>query len=188
MLQAVAIGEHTAHGGTAALLRTAQCLVFECGDATGLVAWRWILAHRLAMRQEVLLEVVDELHGLLEELRCLAAVHENGLGAKHFRHLGKDARSALRHQPVAELTHEGVGGDAREAVAAATLQTDAQLAGRHLSAFIGSCLPVEFAQDGSTLSHLVAADTLCHQQFYTIVVVVAQHSHEVFRLVVLAAQ
>ena len=38
VLQAVAILHDSAHGGLAALLRTAQGLVFKGGDAAGLVA------------------------------------------------------------------------------------------------------------------------------------------------------
>ena len=140
------------------------------------------------MREEILLEVVDQFHRLLEQFGRLTAVHQDGLCTKHLGHLGQNARAALCHQPVAELADERIGGDAREAVAAATLQAYAQLAGRNLCALIGSSLPVEVAQDGGSLSHLVAVDALCHQQFHTLAVVVAQHRHEVLRLVVLTAQ
>ena len=79
------------------------------------------------MTDEILLEPVDQIDRLVECLLITAAVHQDGLGAKHFRHLGKDARSALRHQPVAEQAQKRVGRNARQAVTSTALETDNQL-------------------------------------------------------------
>ena len=73
------------------------------------------------MAEEVLLEVVDEVNGLVEQSLVLATVHEDGLCAKHLRHLGQDAGTTLSYEPVGEFTYQWVGGDAAESVGATTL-------------------------------------------------------------------
>ena len=140
------------------------------------------------MREEVFLEVVDEGDGLAEELLRPTAVHQDGFGSEHLRHLGEDAGSALRHKPIAELAYEGVGGDARETVAASALQAHAELCHRHILAFVLGSLPAEFAQLAKSFLHLVALYALRHEQANALLVVVAQHGHEVFGLVVFASQ
>ena len=59
MLQTVAVFHHTADGSLAALLRAAQCLVFQGRDTTGLITRTGVLADGLTVREEVFLEVVD---------------------------------------------------------------------------------------------------------------------------------
>ena len=68
------------------------------------------------MREEVLLEVVDEVNCLVEEFLVLATVHQDGLSAKHLRHLGEDRSSALCHEPVGELAYQWVGSNSAESI------------------------------------------------------------------------
>ena len=78
------------------------------------------------MREEILLEVIDHRDGLVEETLSPTTVHEDSLGTEHLRDLCQHRCAPLSDEPVGELTHEWVGGDARETVGATTLQTDAQ--------------------------------------------------------------
>ena len=64
------------------------------------------------MREEVVLEVIDERNCLVEELTVLATVHKNCLCTEHLRNFGKDACTTLCYEPVRELAFEWVGGNA----------------------------------------------------------------------------
>ena len=112
VLQTVAILHHAADGSLAALLGAAQRLVLQRRDTSGLVAWAGVLTHRLTVREEILLEVIDHGYRLVEQPFRTAAVHQDGLGTEHLRHFGQHAGAALCHEPVAELTYERIGGDA----------------------------------------------------------------------------
>ena len=77
------------------------------------------------MGEEIVLEVIDHRNSLLEEFFCTAAVHEDGLCTKHLRHFRQNGCTTLCHEPVTEFTYEGIGGDTRETIRTATLQSDA---------------------------------------------------------------
>ena len=140
------------------------------------------------MGEEVVLEIVDERDGLLEQLGRLATVHEDGLGTKHLGHLGEHARAALCHEPVAELAYERIGGDAREAVAAAALETYAQLRYRYVLSLVVLGDGIELAQYLHGCLYLVALHFLRDEEPDAVLVVVAQCLHEGIGLIVLAAQ
>ena len=124
---------------------------------------------------------------MLEQLLCFTTIHEDCLCTEHLWHLGQDAGSTLCHQPVRELADQWVGGDAAETVRATTLQTNAQLRYADILALVLLGLSVELAQNLHASLHLVAFYALGHQQLDAVFVIVAEHGHEVFRLVVLAA-
>jgi hypothetical protein len=60
ILQTVAILHNTTYRSLTTLLGTSQSLILKSRDTSGLVAWRWVLAYRLSVREEVVLEVIDE--------------------------------------------------------------------------------------------------------------------------------
>ena len=93
-VDALAIRQHVAHGGETALLRAAQRLVFQCGNAARLVAGGWILVNRLVMLLKIALEVVNQPHRLVEQFARVAAIHQDGFRAEHFRHFGQNRRAA----------------------------------------------------------------------------------------------
>ena len=140
------------------------------------------------MAEEVLLEVVDEVYGLLEELLILAAVHEDGLCAKHLWHLGEDAGSALCYQPVGELAYQWIAGDAAESIGATALQADAQFAHRYVLTLVFLRFLVEVAENVHAHLQFVAFDLLGDEQLDAVLVVVAKHLHESVWLVVLTTQ
>ena len=78
------------------------------------------------MGEEIVLEVIDKRHRLIEELAIGAAVHEDSLCAEHLGHFGEDGGATLCYEVVREYAQEGVGGDAGETVRAAAFQAYAQ--------------------------------------------------------------
>ena len=138
------------------------------------------------MTKEILLEVVHHRHSLVKQFGGLAAVHEYCLCSKHLRHLGEDGCSALSHEPVGELTHKRIGGDATESIAATTFQSNAQFAHRHCLSLVLGYLGIQVAQDFHSCLHLVAIHTLCDQKFDALAVIVAKKLFEEVGLVVLA--
>ena len=140
------------------------------------------------MAQEVLLEIVDEVNSLIEELLVLATVHQDCFCTKHFRHLGEDACTALCHEPIRELAHQWISGDAAESVRSAALQAHAELAHRNLLSLIFLGLGIEIAEDFHAFLNLIAFYLLGNEQLDAVFVVIAQHRHEIVWLVVLAAQ
>ena len=91
----------------------------------------------------------------------------------------------MSHEVVGELTHEGIGGDAAEPVAAAAFQSYAQFAQRTFLALVFAGNGIEFTQNPHAFLHLVAFHLLGHHQSDAGGVVVAEHLHEVIGLVVL---
>ena len=129
-VDALAIRQHIAHGGEAALLRAAQRLVFQRGNAARLVAGGRIFVNRLVMFLEIALEVVNQPNRLVEQLRRVAAIHQDGFRAEHLRHFGQNRRAAHAAQQVGEAADDRVRRDAGEAVRTAALQPNHKFAGR----------------------------------------------------------
>ena len=186
--QAIAIFHHATNRGTTTLLCTTQSLILKGRDTTSLVARTGILAYGFAVAQEILFEIINHRDGLLKELGRLATVHQNSLGTKHLWHLSQYAGTTLSHEPVAELAHKGIGGNAAKAIRATALQTNTQFADGHILATVLAGNSIELAQDLHTSLNLVAINLLGNEQADTVFVVVAQEFHEVIGLVVLATQ
>ena len=93
----------------------------------------------------------------------------------------------MGYEPVGEFTHERIGSDAREAVGATTLQTDTQFRYRNLRALVLLGDGIEVAEDRHASLHLIF-NFLSDQEFDAVLVIVAQHRHEVVGLVVLTTQ
>ena len=171
----------------AALLHTAAGLILQCGDAALLVARAGVVVDDLIVADEILLEAVDHLDGLLEHLLILAAVHQEALGAEHLRDLGQHGGAAAGAQHIAETADGRVGGDAGQAVRAAALHADDQLA-------CGDRLALELPGVGGQLLQNLAAcyqlilDILTGQELDAVVVVLAQLSQKLVMGQVLAAQ
>ena len=140
------------------------------------------------MAQEVLLEVVDKVNSLIEEFLVLATVHQNRLSTEHLRHLGEDACAALGHEPIGEFAHQWVGGNAAESVRSAALQSHAEFAYGNLLALILLGLGIEIAENLHSFFNLIAFHLLGNEQLDAVLVVIAQHRHEIVWLVVLTSQ
>ena len=187
-LQAVAIFENTTYRSTTAFLRASQSLVLKCRDTTSLVAWGWILANWLTMREEVVLEIIDERNCLIEELTVLATVHKDCLCTEHFWYLGEDACAALSYEPVGEFALKWVGGNARESVRATAFKTYAEFTYWNINALVLLAYPVHLTENVHAVFNLVTFNLLCHNELDALLVIVAKHSHEVIRLIVLASE
>ena len=174
-------------GGGAALLHAATGLVLQRRDAALLVARAGVIIDDLVVADEILLEAVDHLDSLLKDFLVLAAIHQETLGTKHFRHLGQHGGAAAGAQHIAETANRRVGGDAGQAVRAAALHADDQLAG-------GDRLALELSGVGGKLLQNLAAcyqlilDILTGQELDAVVVVVAQLCQKLLVGQVLAAQ
>ena len=159
-MDALTIRQHVAHGGETALLRAAQRLVFQRGNAARLVAGGRILVNRLVMLLKIALEVVNQLNRLVEQLRRVAAIHQDGFRAEHFRHFGQNRRAAHAAQQVGEAADDRVRRDAGEAVRTAALQPNHKFAGRAGDALLTAHVVREFTQQlhrfGKLIFHLLA--------------------------------
>lgn len=128
LLDALAVGQYVNYQSAAGLLRAAEGLVLQGGDAALLVAGGRVLVYGLIVTLEVVLEIVDEINGVLEYLLVLAAVHEYRLSAEHLRHFGQNSRAALGDEQVGERSDRRVSGYAGQTVRAAALHAYDQLA------------------------------------------------------------
>ena len=73
---------------------------------------------------------------LIEGLLVLAAGHEDGLRAEHFRHFSKDCGTTLSYNPVREATEERICGNSRKSVGSATFQSHLKFAYRNVLASV----------------------------------------------------
>ena len=189
MLQTIAILHDTANYRATRLLGATQSLLLKGRDTTGLVAWRWILTTWLAMREEVVLEVVDERYSLAKELLIAATLHKDGFSAEHLRNLGKDGSAALLlAKEVRECTQEWVGSDAGEAVRTTALEADAKLACWNGLALVLLSLLYELGEEINTVRNFVALHFLADHELHTILVVVTAELLEDTWLVVFATE
>ena len=140
------------------------------------------------MTQEVFLEIIDEVNGLVEQFLVLATVHENRLCTEHLRHLSKDRSTALSNEPIRELTYQWVGGNTAETVRSTALQTYAQLADRNFLTLISFSLVVELPEHIHTHFQFVAFHLLGNEQLDAILVIVTEHLHELVRLIILTSE
>ena len=113
----------------------AERLLFEGGDAAGLVAGRGVaLTDVLAYCMEMLLEASgDFVNAVMYALVCCAA-GQNVLRADEFRGLGEDARAARRNDEVAHRADGRVGRQTARRVRAAALRADDQFGNREFLA------------------------------------------------------
>ena len=189
VLDAFAILHDAADDTLARLLGAAESFLFEGRDTARLVAWAWILATRFTVREEVVLEVVDERDGLVEQLLVAATLHEDGLGTEHFRNFGEDGGATLGlAEEVGESTNQWVARDARIAVGAATLQADAECRGRTGLTLEGLCVLDDLGEGLDTVLHFVALNLLANHELNAVRIIAFAELLEDLRLVVLATQ
>ena len=139
------------------------------------------------MADEVILKAVDHVLGLDEHFLIDAAVHQEALGTEHLGYLGQHGGTAAGAQHIAEAADGGVGGDAGQAVRAAALHADHQLAHRDRLTLELTGVSSQLFQDLTGGSELVV-HILAGQELDPVVVILAQLFHELIVLQVLAAQ
>ena len=186
--EAFAVRHHAAYKGFAAFLRATECFVLQRRDTTGFVTRRRVFSHRLTVRQEIVLEVVNEGNGLVEEAFVRTAIHEDGLSAEHLRYFGQYGCTTLCYKPVAKHTQERVRSDTAESVRAAAFETDAQFAQRDRLAFVVLGLGIELAQDRHAVLHFVTLNLLGCNEFNALFVDLSAELLEDIRLIVLATE
>jgi len=171
-LHRITILQYTPDQGTSGLLGTSQRLVLQSGDTTLFVARRRILVNSLIVTLEIILEVIDQIYGLMEQFLVGTTVHQNGLCTEHLGNLGQDGGTALRDQQVGETSYQRVGGNTGQSVTAAALHTDDQLAyADGLSLELGSII-------NQALDHLygicdLILVLLAYQEFHTVLIIIA---------------
>ena len=57
------------------------------------------------MALEVVLEVVDQIYGLVEQFLVGTTVHQNGLCSEHLGNLGQDGGATLGDQQIGETSY-----------------------------------------------------------------------------------
>ncbi len=127
-LQAFAVAQNVNHFAGPRFLGAAERFIFQGGNTARFVTRRWVLVDRLVMGNEVLLEVIDHRNQLAKSFFVTTVVHQQLLGAEHFRHFGQHRGAAVRNHVVRETPQHRVGGNTGQAVRAAAFQTKLQLA------------------------------------------------------------
>ena len=140
------------------------------------------------MRQEILLEIVDEMHGFIEQCTILATVHQDGFCTEHLRYLGEHGGATLTHDEVAEHAQERIGCDARESVGTAAFQSHAEFGEGNCLALVFGSNSIEFTQNLHAFLHFVTLHFLAHHEADALLVVVAEQFLKLVGLVVLASQ
>jgi hypothetical protein len=140
------------------------------------------------MREEVVLEVIDERNGLVEELTVLATVHKDCLCTEHLRDLGEYACATLCYEPVRELAFERVGGNARESIRTTAFKSYTELTYRHINSLVLLANLIHLAENVHAIFRLVTFNLLCNDELDALLVIVAKHSHEIVWLIVLATE
>ena len=140
------------------------------------------------MREEILLEVVDEAYGLIEEVGSFAAVHEDSLCSKHFWHFCEHCCAALTYDEIGENAEERVGCDTRETIGSTALETNAKFRERNVLTCVISGDGIKFASYFCTFDYLIANNLLCHHEANAIVVIVAKHLLKLVWLIVFASK
>ena len=90
-----AIHQHITHDRFSTLLGATQRFFFERGNTAGFISRRGILIYRLVICHKIGLEIVDEVHGLIEKFGRTATVHKNRLRTEHLGNFRQHRRSAL---------------------------------------------------------------------------------------------
>ena len=94
-LQALAVAQNIHHLAGARFLSTAQRLIFEGSDPSGLITRRGVFVNRLVVSNKVLLKVIDHGHQLVEGRFVAAVAHQQLFSAEHLRHFGQHGSAAV---------------------------------------------------------------------------------------------
>src|SRR4051794_11162856 len=115
----------------AALRHRTERFFVDRGQAAGLVAVRWVIVDLAALALGVCLPPADALDQLFADFATGGAARQQMLGAIDLGRLAEHGGAALRHQQIDRVAERRVGGDAAEAIAAAALERQHQLADRY---------------------------------------------------------
>lgn len=80
--------------------------------------------HRLVVADEIFLEVVHDTDDAVENLRGRRALHQQPLGAEHFRDFRENGAAARCRDAIGDASHQRIRADAAETVGAAAFQSD----------------------------------------------------------------
>ena len=139
------------------------------------------------MGKEIFLEVVNQAHGLLEEFRRAATVHQNGFRPEHLGHFRQHRGASLRNQIVGKHAQQRIGRDAGKTVGATAFQSHAQLGEGHIGTLVLTALGIQFTQDAHAFLVFIV-HLLRHQETDTVFVIRADEFPKHVGLVVLASQ
>ena len=128
--QTLSIGQDIPHDAASALLCTSQALLLQCRDAALLISRRRIFIYDLVMTDIIILEIIDQIHRLLEGFFILTMIHQNRLCTKHLRHLRQNGGTAGSPQQVREGADQRISGNTGESIRTTTLQSHLQLRNR----------------------------------------------------------
>lgn len=85
--------------------------------------------YHLSVPDEILLEIRHQCRQLPLHRLVGTTAEQHTLCAEHLRHLRQQRRAAHGHRPISDVAHQRIGGDVRQTVGAAALETDDQLTG-----------------------------------------------------------
>ncbi len=118
----------------AAFLHRAQRLFLERRDAARDISRRRIFAHRLAVTDEIVLEIAHQCDCIVEHRSRRCAIHQNLLGAKDFRNFGQQHLAACSGDGIGHAPDEGVCGQPRQAVRPAAFDPEHEFGERAFAA------------------------------------------------------
>ncbi len=185
--QTLTVAQHVNHLAGPRFLGAAQRLLFQSRNAARFVTRRWVLVDRLIVSDKVLFEVVHHSDGFFKRGLIAAVAHQDLLGTKHLRHLGQHGSAAVTDHVVREAAQHRVGGDAREAIGAAALETKLQLAQLARFAFIVTHRVIELVHMLKARFHFVFL-VLADHKVDAVRVEITQRFAEHINLVVLTAE
>ena len=182
----VAVAYNVGYRRAAALLDAAAGLVLERRDSAFFVARRRVFVDGLVVADEVVLEAVEHVRGLVEDLAADAAAEQHSLRAEHLGHFGEHGAAAARDYHVAEYADGRVRRDAGEAVGAAALHAyDEAADGDGLALELRGVLGALFKQRAPSGEFVL--NVLAGEEFYPLGVVVAELRDELVVLQIFAA-
>ena len=85
--------------------------------------------YHLSVPDEILLEIRHQCRQLPLHRLVGTTAEQHTLCAEHLWHLRQQRRAAHGHRPISDVAHQRIGGDVRQTVGAAALETDDQLTG-----------------------------------------------------------
>ena len=182
----VSVAYNVRNRRAAALLDAAAGLVFERRDSAFFVAGRRVFVYGLVVADEVVLEAVQHVRGLVEDFAADAAAEQHSLRAEHLGHFREHGAAAARDDHVAEDADGRVCRDAGEAVGAAALHAyDEAADGDGLALELRGVRGAFFKQRAPCGEFVL--NVLAGEEFYPVRVVAAELCDELVVLQIFAA-
>ncbi len=181
------VGKHIRNGRLTTLLNAATGLVLEGRDTALLVSRRRIIIDHLVVTDEVILEAVQHMGGLLKDFLIYTPSHQHALRTEHLRHLGQNRGATLSDDHVGNTAHGRVCRNARKTIGATTLHAKHELIEAHGLAVELACIIGKLMKQPTALLKLIL-HILTGKELYTMLIIRPQLLEELLMRQILAAE